>query len=444
MRGVVAPSLNRQILALALPALGALIAEPIFLLVDSAIIGHLGVAQLAGVGVAATILTTAVGLSVFLAYGTTAQVARLLGAGNLRRALSLGMDGVYLALGIGVALIALGLPLGRAAVRALGATGAAVDHGTSYLLWSLPGLPAMLVVLACTGVLRGLQDTRTPLWVAVAGAVANIGLNLLLVNGFGWGVAGSAIGTVIAQTGMAVVLVAVVVRHARANGATLRPDRHGIRGAGAAAVPLLIRTLALRVGILATTMAAAGLGQVALAGHQVVNTVWNFLALALDALAIAAQALTGKALGAGDAAEVRRVTGAMVRWSLGAGAAIGALVLIAAPWVGALFTPDPGVRQAIMLGLIVVALAQPLAGYVFLLDGVLIGAGDGKYLAWAGCAAVLVYLPFTFAVAAWAPHGPAGLLWLWIAYTAVYLTARAVTLGLRYRREAWLVLGAAH
>nr|WP_281361902.1 MATE family efflux transporter [Nakamurella aerolata] len=425
-----------------MPALGALIAEPIFLLVDSAIIGHLGVAQLAGVGVAATILTTAVGLSVFLAYGTTAQVARLLGAGNLRRALSLGMDGIYLALGIGLALVVVGMLAGPAAIRALGASGDAARYGTSYLLWSLPGLPGMLVVLACTGVLRGLQDTRTPLWVAVAGAISNIGLNLLLVNGFGWGVAGSAIGTVIAQTLMAAALVAVVVRHARHHRASLRPDRRGIRGAGAAAVPLLIRTLALRVGILATTMAAARLGQVGLAGHQVVNTVWNFLALALDALAIAAQALTGKTLGAGDAAEVRGVTRAMVCWSLGAGAVIGLLVLLAAPWVGAVFTPDSGVRHAITLGLLVVAVAQPLAGYVFLLDGVLIGAGDGKYLAWAGCLAVLVYLPFAWAVAAWAPAGPVGLLWLWIAYTAVYLTARAVTLGLRYRRDAWLVLGA--
>ncbi|WP_245599708.1 MATE family efflux transporter [Nakamurella lactea] len=434
-------NLNREIARLAVPALGALLAEPLFLLVDTAIVGHLGVAQLAGVGVGAIILTTAVGLSVFLAYGTTSQVARLLGAGDLRRALTLGMDGIYLAVGIGLVLGLLGLPTAGLLVRALGADPAAAQYGTSYLLWSLAGLPAMLVVLATTGVLRGLQDTSTPLVVAVIGAVLNVGLNLLLVLGFHWGVAGSAIGTAITQNAMAVALVVVVVRHARLHRASLRPDPRGIGGAGTAGVPLLIRTLALRIGILVTTYVAAGKGQQALAGHQVVSTVWNFLALGLDALAIAAQALTGKALGEGDARAARRITDAMVRWSLVAGAVVGVLILLVHPFVGRMFTPDPAVQHAIGLGLIVVAIAQPVAGYVFLLDGVLIGAGDGKYLAWTGMAAVLVYLPFALIVGVAAPDGAIGLLWLWIAYTGVYLVARAVFQGLRYRGDRWLVTG---
>jgi Na+-driven multidrug efflux pump len=178
---------------------------------------------------------------------------------------------------------------------------------------------------------------------------------------------------------------------------------------------------------------------VALAGHQVVTTIWNALALALDALAIAAQALTGKALGEGDPISARRITDAMVRWSLIAGGVIGVIILLAHPFVGALFTPDPAVQHAIALGLIVVAIAQPVAGYVFLLDGVLIGAGDGKYLAWTGMAAVAVYLPFAVWVWAAAPDGATGLLWLWIAYTAVYLVARAVFQGVRYRGDGWLV-----
>lgn len=437
-----AASLNREIARLAIPALGALLAEPVFLLADTAIVGHLGTASLAGVGVGATVLLTVVGLSVFLAYGTTSQVARLLGSGDLRRALSLGMDGIYLALGIGAVIGLIGIPAAGPLVRAFGTDADAAGQGTTYLLWSLAGLPAMLVVLATTGVLRGLQDTRTPLLVAVAGAVVNIGLNLLLVLGFRWGVAGSAIGTSITQNLMAVVLVVTVIRQARRHGATLRPDVSGIRGAGAAAVPLFIRTLALRIGILATTAVAARQGQVALAGHQVVSTIWNFLALGLDALAIAAQALTGRALGAGDAAQARRITDAMVRWSLVVGAVVGAVVLAAHPFVGRWFSPDPSVQRAIGLGLIVVAIAQPVAGYVFLLDGVLIGAGDGKFLAWSGVAAVLVYLPFAVGVARWAPTGVYGLLWLWIVYAGVYLTARAVAQGLRYRTDHWLVTGA--
>ena len=241
------PGLNRQILRLAVPALGALLAEPTFLLVDAAIVGHLGTEQLAGVGIASVILGTLVGLSVFLAYGTTAQVARSLGAGQPDRALSFGIAGLYLAVIIGVAVLLVGWPLAPELIDWFGGGPAVSEYGITFLRWSLIGLPAMLAVLATTGVLRGLQDTRTPLLVAVIGAVVNVGLNLLLVNGFQLGVAGSAIGTVITQTGMALALVAVVVRAARRHGAPLAPHAGHIRGAGRAGIPLFIRTLTLRL-----------------------------------------------------------------------------------------------------------------------------------------------------------------------------------------------------
>ncbi len=437
-----APSLNRQIARLAVPALGALLAEPAFLLVDAAIVGHLGTPQLAGVGVASVILTTAVGLSVFLAYGTTSQVARNLGAGDLRTALSTGMDGVYLAVLIGVTLGVLGLPTATWMISALGAGPEAVGYGTTYLHISLLGIPAMLVVLASTGVLRGLQDTRTPLAVAVLGAVLNTVLNLLFVNGFGWGVAGSAIGTVITQNLMALALVGVVVRAARRERASLRPQPGRIRGAGRAGFPLLIRTLALRVAILMTTVVAARQGLAALAAHQVVTAIWGFLALGLDAIAIAAQALTGRALGADDAVAARALTRAMLRWGVGAGVVIGAVLLAGHAVVGPGFSPDPAVRAAIAAALIVTAAAQPIAGFVFVLDGVLIGAGDGWYLAWTGVLNLVVYLPALAAVWIAAPGGTAGLVWLWAAFGGVYMGARAVTLGLRYRGDRWLVTGA--
>ena len=196
------PSLNAQILRLAVPALGALLAEPTFLLVDAAIVGHLGTEQLAGVGIASVILGTLVGLSVFLAYGTTAQVARSLGAGQVDRAMSFGVAGLYLAVIIGIAVLVVGWPLAPQLVGWFGGGPAVTAFGITFLRWSLVGMPAMLAVLATTGVLRGLQDTRTPLVVAVLGAVLNVGLNLMLVNGFHLGVAGSAIGTVTTQTAM--------------------------------------------------------------------------------------------------------------------------------------------------------------------------------------------------------------------------------------------------
>src|SRR6478752_5579370 len=207
--GSAEPGLNAQILRLAVPALGALLAEPIFLLVDAAIVGHLGVAQLAGVGIAAVILQTLVGLSVFLAYGTTAQVSRALGAGRPADALTFGVAGLYLAMIIGVAVLVAGWPLAPWLIEAFGGGPEVAGFGVTFLRWSLLGLPAMLAVLATTGVLRGLQDTRTPLYVAVAGAAVNVGLNLLPVYGLGLGVAGSAIGTALTQTAMAAVLIAV-------------------------------------------------------------------------------------------------------------------------------------------------------------------------------------------------------------------------------------------
>ncbi|MBM9469088.1 MATE family efflux transporter [Nakamurella leprariae] len=440
-----APSTNRQVVALAVPTLGALLAEPVFLLVDAAVVGHLGTAQLAGVGIASVLLSTAVGLAVFLAYGTTAQVARSLGAGRERDALQFGVAGMWLAALVGAGLLLVGWPLAPLLVDALGGRAAeagAAGFGVTYLRWSLLGLPGMLLVLAGTGVLRGFQDARTPLVVAVTGAVVNTGLNLVLVLVVGWGVAGAAIGTAVTQTGMAVAFVLVVHRSARRSGGSLRFHPGHVRGAGRAGVPLLLRTAALRGAVLLTTLVAARQGVVALAAHQVLTAIWNFLALGLDALAIAAQALTGRALGAGDAAEVRRLTRLLLRWGLAAGAVLTVVLLVLHTLIGPLFSPDPAVRSAIAAGLVVLAVTQPLAGWVFVLDGVLIGAGDGVYLAWAQLMTLAAYVPAVVALILWPPGGTAGLVWLWIAFAGWFMLARAITLGLRYRSDRWLVTGA--
>lgn len=438
-----ASSPDREILALAVPALGALVAEPLFLLADSAIVGRLGTAPLAGLGIAGAVLSAAVNMFVFLAYGTTGAVARRLGAGDRAGAVAQGVDGMWLALLLGLVTAALGWPAAGWVVSLFHADAAVAEQAVSYLRWSLPGVPAMLVVLAATGVLRGLQDTRTPLAVATTGAGVNAALNLLLVHGVRLGIAGSAMGTAITQLAMAGALVVVVIRGARRLGAPLRPDVAGVLASGRSGVPLLVRTLALRAALLATTDAAAAQSAAGLAAYQVSSTVWTLLALSLDALAIAGQALTGRALGAGDAAGARRATRRMLVWGVGGGAVLGVVVLVTRGWVAPLFTSDPAVRRALVAALVVVALAQPLCGYVFVLDGVLIGAGDGRFLAVAGVVQVLVYLPLTVAVARLAPHGAAGLVWLWVTFAGGYMLLRALFLGLRERTDAWLVTGAA-
>ena len=431
----------REILRLAVPAFGALIAEPLFLLADSAIVGHLGVAQLAGVGLASAVLHTAVGLMVFLAYSTTPAVARAMGDGQLAKALAAGRDGVWLALLLGSVLAAAGFLAAEPLVSLMGAGGDVRTFAVDYLRWSMPGLVAMLLIFAGTGVLRGLQDTRTPLVVATAGFTLNILLNLLLVYGLGWSVTGSAVGTSIAQGAMAAVYLAMVQRNARRHGVSLLPDWQGIRAMTKVGSWLMLRTLSLRIAILATVLVVTGQGAVNLAAHQLAMTVFTFLAFALDALAIAAQALIGKELGASNPEKARLLTRTMIRWGAGFGVVTGVLLALAAPVTGALFTPDAGVQSVLTGALWILAAGQPIAGYVFVLDGVLIGAGDAKYLAVAGVVNLAAYLPLLFAVPLAGVSGGTALVWVWTAFSVGYMLARAVTLGLRARTDRWMVLG---
>jgi putative MATE family efflux protein len=433
---------DREILRLAVPAFLALVAEPLFLLSDAAIVGHLGTPELAGLGVAAVVLQTVVGLCVFLAYGTTASVARHLGAGDLRAALAQGVDGVWLAVLIGTLATALGIVLTPTLVGAFGVGAEVADHAETYLAIAFLGTTPLLVMLAATGVLRGLQDTRTPLMVAVVGNGLNIVFNVVLVYGLDLGIAGSAIGSVLAQVISAAWLLVVVVRAARAHDAPLSPDRAGITAAAHAAVALVVRTLALRacllVGTYAVTRVGTGATDVNVATHQVAITLWSFLAFALDAIAIAAQALTGRALGSGDVDGTRRLTRRMVRWGWGSGLVAGLALAAVAPFIGALFTTDPEVRELLVPVLLVAALGQPLAGMVFVLDGVLIGAGDGAYLAWAGLVVLAAYAP----AALWAATLPHGLVAVWVAMVFVFMGARGVLLSWRARGDRWLVTGA--
>ncbi|GAA1270784.1 MATE family efflux transporter [Arthrobacter pascens] len=431
----------RDILRLAVPAFGALIAEPLFLLADSAIVGHLGVAQLAGVGLASAVLHTAVGLMVFLAYSTTPAVARAVGDGQFGKALAAGRDGVWLALLLGIVLAVAGFLAAEPLVGLMGAGGDVRSFAVDYLRWSMPGLVAMLLIFAGTGVLRGLQDTRTPLVVATAGFSLNVVLNLVLVYGLGWSVAGSAAGTSIAQWAMAAVYLVMVQRNARRHGVSLLPDWRGIRALTKVGSWLMLRTLSLRIAILATVLVVTGQGAVNLAAHQLAMTVFTFLAFALDALAIAAQALIGKELGASNPENARLLTRTMIRWGTGFGVVTGALLAAAAPFTGALFTSDPGVQSVLTLALWALAAGQPIAGYVFVLDGVLIGAGDAKYLAVAGVVNLAAYLPLLLAVPLAGTAGAAALVWVWVAFSLGYMLARAVTLGLRARTDRWMVLG---
>ena len=425
---------DRQIFRIAVPALFALVSEPLMVLADTAIIGHLGTTPLAGLAIAATVLNTVVGLCIFLAYGSTAAVARSHGAGAEKEAHAIAVSGLWLAVALG-AVLAVMLGVGAETLTGWFASSPAVsDQASIYLAITAAALPAMLLGLAATGALRGELDLRTPLLVTVVANLVNVALNLVFVYGLHMGIAGSALGTALAQWGAALWLAAIVALRARRAGALTRPHPEAVLSAARDGVPLFARTVTLRIALLLPTILAARLGDASLAAHQVAMAVVTFIAYGLDAIAIAGQTLTGRALGAGDAEETRRLARRMMGWGLVTGLAAGAALAVASPLVVIAFTGDSAVRQALLPALLVIAMIQPLSGVVFVLDGLLIGAGDGRYLAWAGFVTLAVYAPVAVVLAGW------GFTWLWVAYAA-FMLARLVTLGLRERSDRWMVLG---
>lgn len=430
--------LDRRVLALAIPALGALVAEPLFLLADTAMVGHLGAPALAALGVASTILQTAVGLCIFLAYTTTPRVARRLGAGDRRGAVRAGIEGMWLGLAVGAALGAAGLAAARWLPTLIADDPEVIRLAGDYLAASAWGMPAMLLVIAASGLLRGLQDARTPLVVAGAGFLANIALNAILIYGMGLGVLGSAIGTVIAQWGMVAAYLVIAVRAARRTGAPLAPGVGGVRRAIADSSLMLLRTVTIRAVLIAVTVVGAAAGVAELAALQVIHTAFSLLAFALDALAIAAQSIVGHDLGAGARGEVRRATDRLIRWGLVSGLACGLLGLALTPFAGAMFTSDPGVLGLLPIGFALLALSGPLAGYVFVLDGVLIGAGDIRYLALAGLAPMAASLGAYAVIGMLGLHGGWAVAAIWLVFALVFLGGRGLVLGLRARRDLWM------
>ncbi|HZM29214.1 MAG TPA: MATE family efflux transporter [Acidimicrobiales bacterium] len=428
---------DREIARLAIPAFGALIAEPIYILSDTAVVGHLGTPQLAGLAVASSILLTLYAVFIFLAYGTTAAVSRLLGAGDEAEAAHQAVQSLWLAGIVGVVVAAAGLALAEPLVTLVGAEGAVRDNALVYLRISLLGVPAMLAVLAGTGYLRGLQDTRTPLVVATGTAVLNLVLEVVLIYGFDQGIGASALSTVVAQTLAAAVYLGMIGRAARRLGVDTGPHPASLRSLVRVGRDLLIRTAALRAALVVATAVAARLGTIDLAAQQVAMEIWSALAFGLDAVAIAGQAMVGRALGAGDGEGARGAGRRMIEWGVVLGVAAGVAVLATRTVLPRVFTDDPAVIDLAAFALVWVAAIQPLNGVAFVLDGILIGAGDMAFLARAMVGAALVFVPPALAVAAL----EVGIGWLW-ACIALLMATRALTLGVRFAGTRWVVLGA--
>ncbi|OCA95061.1 MATE family efflux transporter [Actinobaculum suis] len=433
--------IDREIWRLAIPALGSLLAEPLLTATDSVMVGHLGTQALAGLSLSSTILLTLVGLCIFLAYATTAATARYVGAGKMGRALRHGIDGLWLGGGLGI-ILALVLFAGAPQVLTLfGASPEIVESGSGYLRFAALGLPGMLINLAATGTIRGLGDTTTPFKVSLVGTFVNIPLNYLFIYPVGWGLVGAAVGTALAQTLMGAWLGGVVARKARENAVNLGPRGSGVLTALRDSVPLIVRTIVLRVAVILQIAAATRLGTEALAANQVTMTVWNFAIYGLDALAMAAQILVGQALGEGNERRVRQVLGRCLYRGITVGVVVGAVLAACSPFLPRLMSSDPEVLHLALLSLIIMGVASPLASIAYIIDGVLIGAGDTRALAYLMCLSLLAYAPAALAVLYWG-SGPSGFAWLWIGYGVIFHGARALTTWLRARSSAWIRLGA--
>jgi len=426
---------DREILLLALPALGALAAEPLYLLVDTAIVGHLGTPQLAALALAATVLSTIVSLCIFLTYGTTARVSRLHGAGDDAAANAMAPQALWLALGVGAATLVGVEALAPALVGLLGGDGHTGELAVRYLRIAALGAPMALIALAAQGWLRGVGDLRRPLVIIVTANAVNVALEVLFVYGLDWGLDGSAWGTVLAQLGMGAAFVAILLR---ARAASRRPDWGRIRSLTTIGAQLLARTAALIGCFTLATAVCARIGEASLGAHQIGFQLFGFLALVLDAIAIAGQVIVGRALGAGDAEAAYAAARRMLEWSVGAGVLIGGVFLALRDVIPHVFTSDPAViERADAMWPLFCALWPP-AAVVFALDGILIGAGDARYLAGAMLAAAAVFVPLVLLAFAldW------GIVGVWSAIL-VLMGVRLAPLAVRFAGRRWALVGAA-
>ena len=423
------PSLTRQILSLAIPTLGATIAQPLFLTIDSAMVGHLGAERIAGMSLAMIVINTVYGMSIFLAYSTTAETAQAMGAGNERRARELGVHAMWLAAIIGITFAGVLALIGTPLLRALGAAEEIMPYASSFLHASLPGLAASLITMAATGVLRGMKDTTTPLIAAGVGALLNVGLNAFLIYGINLGIVGSGIGTSIVSTVMAIALVAILARPARAAGVSLRPSLTGIRQSARVGGPLLARSVAIRLAFLTSIWSATAISVNGLAAYQVVMSAWQIPLFLLDSLAIASQTLVGFAIGSGDRSQLRTLLRTLAWWGIGAGVIIGTLTASLSPWIPSFFVSEAVVRHMAIPAVIVNAVFFPAQSHAFLLDGVLIGAGRGASLAKAAFLNLAILLPALWGFTLLRPclSETAAVAVLIGLVTGLYMVTRAIT-----------------
>ena len=426
---------DREILHLALPALGALAAEPLYLLADTAMVGHLGTEQLAALAIAATLLAGTFTLFNFLTYGTTAQVARYYGAGDEDAAGRLAAQSLWLSAGIGLALTTLLAGMAVPLVDLMGGDGRVGDLAVDYLRIGALGLPFALIALAGQGFLRGVSDLRTPLVIVVVANAANVVLNVVFIYGLDWGLTGSAAATVVAQAGMGAAFIWALLS---APADSRRPSLARMRPLARIGGEIFVRTTALYASFLVAGAVLARIGADSLGAHQIAFQLFVFLALILDAIAIAGQVIVGRTLGAGHADEAYAAARRMIEWAVVAGALFGVVMLALTDVLPRAFTSDEDVVDRAKEIWALFALMQPANGAVFALDGILIGAGDTRFLMYGMLvASVGVFIPIALLSLAL----DLGIVGVWVGLVAL-IAVRLGTCAWRFSSRRWALVGA--
>jgi len=398
---------DRRIVSLAIPALGTLAVEPLYRLADTAIVGRLGTEQLGGLAIAASILALVVAGSNFLTYGTTERVANRLGAGRGGAAADVGVQAMWIALLVAV-LATPALALGaRPLASALGADGEVLEFAVEYLQISALGIPFVLIALAAQGVQRGAADYRTPLVILVAANVANVVIELVLVFGFDLGIAGAAWSTVVAQAGAGAAFL-LVIRARLAPATSWRPNWPDMAPLLTAGRHLLLRVGSMLAVFTGATAIAARVDDPTLAAHQIAMTMFIFLALVLDALAVPAQTLVAEGLGRAET-DGARIAARVVRLSLIVGATLGALLAATSPLLPRAFSSDPAVVERATVALLFLAVILLPGAAAFAYDGILIGAADYRFLGRAAFGYLLAVIPVAAALVADPDLGIAGI-----------------------------------
>lgn len=424
----------RKVLGLAVPALGVLAAEPLYVLVDTAVVGHLGAVPLAGLALAGTLFSLVTTQLTFLSYGTTARAARLHGSGDRAGAVAEGVQATWLAVAVGLVVALVGQLVAAPVANGLAGGGPVADAAVSWLRIALCGAPMVLITMAGNGWMRGVQDTVRPLRYVLVGNGISAVLCPVLVYPAGLGMEGSALANLVGQS----IAASLFVRALVVERVGVRPDPSRMRAQLGMGRDLVLRSLAFQVCFVSATSVAARIGAESAAAHQVVWQLWSFLALVLDSLAIAAQSLVGAALGAGREASAKAIAKQITGYGLVFGVVLGVLFAALAGPLPALFTTDAAVLAEVPKAWWFFVVLQPVAGVVFAVDGVLLGAGDAAFLRTATMLSALVgYLPLIWLSLAFG----LGLSGIWTGLS-LFMLLRLVSVVLRVRSGRWAVVGA--